>query len=65
MSYRSSINFSKEYYRNYLFKEFKRETFVNNARGCEKFCDMSIKLFNKHAPIKKRQSNALCYKRSF
>ena len=29
------------------------------------FCDMSIKLLNKHSPIKKiqkRQSNAPCYK---
>ena len=28
------------------------ETFVNNDRGFEKFRDMSIKLLNKHAPIK-------------
>ena len=35
-----------------MFNELKRETFVNNDRGFEKFCDMSIKLLNKHAPIK-------------
>ena len=35
-----------------FFNELKRETFVNNDRGFEKFCDMSIKLLNKHAPIK-------------
>ena len=35
-----------------MFNELKRETFVNNDRGFEKFCDMSIKLLNKHTPIK-------------
>ena len=35
-----------------MFNELKRETFVNNDRGFEKFCDMSVKLLNKHAPIK-------------
>ena len=35
-----------------FFNELKRETFVSNDRGFEKFCDMSIKLLNKHAPIK-------------
>ena len=62
---RSYNNFSNEYYRKCLFNELKSETFVNSDRQFEKFCDMSIKLLNKHAPIKKLQSNALCYKRSF
>ena len=62
---RSYNNFSNEYYRKCLFNELKSETFVNSDRQFEKFCDMSIKLLNKHAPIKKPQSNALCYKRSF
>ena len=35
-----------------MFNELKRETFVNNDRGFKKLCDMSIKLLNKHAPIK-------------
>ena len=35
-----------------MFNELKRKTFVNNDRGFEKFHDMSIKLLNKHAPIK-------------
>ena len=39
-----------------FFNELKRETFVNNDRGFEKFCDMSIKLLNKHAPKKERNS---------
>ena len=52
INYRSYNNFSNEYYRKCLFNEFKRETFVNNDRGFEKFRDMSIKLLNKHAPIK-------------
>ena len=43
ISYRSYQNFSNEYYRKCLFNELKRETFVNNDRGFEKFCDMSIK----------------------
>ena len=37
-----------------FFNELIRETFVINDRGFEKFCDMSIKLLNKHAPIKKK-----------
>ena len=49
---RSYNNFSNEYCRKCFFNELKRETFVNNDRGFEKFCDMSIKLLNKHAPIK-------------
>ena len=69
INYRSYNNFSNEYYRKCLFNELKRETFVNNDRGFEKFCDMSIKLLKRHALIKKeiqkRQSNALCYKRFF
>ena len=51
---RSYNNFSNEYYRKCLFNELKRETFVNNDQGFKKFCDMSIKLLNKHAPIKKK-----------
>ena len=37
-----------------MFNELKRENFVNNDRGSKKFCDMSIKLLNKHASIKKK-----------
>ena len=43
---------------NNFSNEFSRETFVNNDRVFEKFCDVSIKVLDKHAPIKKR------YKRS-
>ena len=46
MNYRSYNNFSNKYYRKCLFNELKRETFVNNDRGFEKLCDMSIKLLN-------------------
>ena len=35
-----------------MFHELKRETFVNNDRGFEKFCGMSVKHLNKHTPIK-------------
>ena len=52
INYRSHNNFSNEYYRKCFFNELKRETFVNNDRGFEKFWDMSVKLINKHAPIK-------------
>ena len=49
------------------FTELKRETLYD--RRFKNFSDMSIKILNKHAPIKKeiqkRQLNALCYKRSF
>ena len=37
-----------------MFNELKRETFVNNDQGFEKFCDMSIKLLKNHVPIKKK-----------
>ena len=51
---RSYNNFSNRYYRKCLFNELKRENFVNNDRGFKKFYDMSIKLLNKHASIKKK-----------
>ena len=54
INYRSDNNFSNEYYRKCLFNELKRETSVNNGWGFEKFCDMSIKLLNRHAPIKEK-----------
>ena len=54
INYRSYDNFSNEYYRNCLFNELKRETFDNNDREFENFCNISIKLLNKHAPIKKK-----------
>ena len=37
-----------------MFNELKREIIVNNCRGFEKFCDMSIQLLNKYGPIKKK-----------
>ena len=51
INYRSDNNFSNECYRKCLFNELKRETFVNNGRGFENFCDMSMKLLNRHAPV--------------
>ena len=59
INYRSYNNFSNEYYRKCLFNELKRETFVNNDRGFEKFCDMSITLLNKHAPIKMKYKGSI------
>ena len=44
----------KNYCRKCLFNKLKRETFVNNDRRFEKFCEMSIKVLNKHAPTKKK-----------
>ena len=43
INYWSYKNFSNDYYRKCLFNELKREAFVNNDRGFEKFCDISIK----------------------
>ena len=54
INYRWYHNFSNEYYGKCLFNESKKETFVNNDRGFEKFSDMSIIFLNKHAPIKKK-----------
>ena len=48
INYRLHNNFSNEYYRNCLFNELKKETFINNDQGFEKICDMSIKLLDKH-----------------
>ena len=38
----------------WIDNELKRETFVNNGRGFEKFYDMGIKSLNKHAPLKEK-----------
>ena len=54
INYRPYNDFSNEYYRKCLFNGLKKETFVSNDRGLEKFCDTCIKLLNKHAPIKKK-----------
>ena len=48
----SHNNCTNEYYRKCLLNDLKRQTFINNDREFEKFCDVSIKLLNKHAPIK-------------
>ena len=53
----------------WIDNELKRETFVNNGRGFEKFYDMGIKFLNKHAPLKEKYKRGdqipFCYKRSF
>ena len=51
INYRLYNNFLNEYYRKCSFNEFKREILANNGSGFQKFCDMSIKPLNKHAPI--------------
>ena len=50
---RSYNNVSNECYRKCLFNKLKKEAFVNKDRGFEIFRDVSIKLLNRHAPIKR------------
>ena len=42
-----------------MLNELKRETFVNNDRGFETFCDMNIKLLKRHALIKKKHKRGV------
>ena len=46
MSYK---NFSNKKFKSYLLIELRKEDFVNNKKGFEKFCNISINVLNMHA----------------
>ena len=54
VNYRSNKNFSKEKFKSCLLNELRKEGFVNNNKGFEKFCNIITKVLNKHAPQKKK-----------
>ena len=37
-----------------MLNEFRKEGFVNNDKGFEKFCNISMDVLNKHTPRKKK-----------
>ena len=49
----STKNFSNEKFKSCLLNELRKEDFVNNDKGFEKFCNISINALSKHAPRKK------------
>ena len=56
ISYRSYKNFSNAAFRETLIKTLSNENLVNNDNGLERFCDISLETFNKHAPCKKKHA---------
>ena len=54
INYRFYKNFSNEKFKSCLLNELRKEDFVNNDKGFEKFCNISMKVLNKHAPGKKK-----------
>ena len=54
INYRSYQNSSNEKFKSCLLNELRKEDFVNNDKGFEKFCNISMKVLNKHAPRKKK-----------
>ena len=53
INYRSYKNFLNEKFKNCLLNDLRKEDFVNNDKGFEKFCNISMTVLNKHAPQKK------------
>ena len=51
---RSYKNFSNEKFKSSLLNELRKEYFVNNKKGFEKFYNISMNVLNKHAPRKKK-----------
>ena len=54
INYRSYKILSNEKFKSCLLNELRKEDFVNNDKGFEKFCNISINALNKHAPRKKK-----------
>ena len=51
---RSYKNFSNEKFKNCLLDELRKEYYVNNKKGFEKFCNISLNVLNKQAPREKK-----------
>ena len=54
INYRSFKYFSNEKFKSCLLNNSTEEDFVNNDKGFEKFCNISMNVLNKHAPRKKK-----------
>ena len=54
INYRSYNNNSNEKFKSCLLNELRKEDFANNDKGFEKFCNIIMKVLNKHAPWKKK-----------
>ena len=54
INYRSYKNLSNEKFRSCPLNELRKEDFVNNDKGLEKFCNISMNILKKHAPRKKK-----------
>ena len=54
INYRSYKNFWNKKSKSCLLNELRKGDFVNNNKGFEKFCNVSMKVLNKHAPLKKK-----------
>ena len=54
INYRSYNNNSNEKFKSCLLNELTKEDFANNDKGFEKFCNIIMKVLNKHAPRKKK-----------
>ena len=53
-TYTSYKNLSNEKFKSCLLNDLRKEDFVNSDKGFEKFCNISVKVLNKHAPRKKK-----------
>ena len=54
INYRSYNNNSNEKFKSCLLNELRKEDFANNDKDFEKFCNIIMKVLNKHAPRKKK-----------
>ena len=53
---RSYKHFSNEVFRESLLGKLSQQTFVNNDYGFEKFCNITLKTLDKHAPRKENHA---------
>ena len=53
ITYRSYKNFSNKKFKSCLLNELRKVDFVNNDKGFEKFCNISMNVLNKHPTGKK------------
>ena len=63
INYRSYKNFLNEKLKSCFLNGLRKEDFVNNDKGLEKFCNISMKVLNKYAPRKKKfvRSNQMLF----
>ena len=54
VNYRCYKHFLNEAYRESLIYELSKEVFVNNDDALQRFCNININIFNRHAPRKRK-----------